>query len=114
MPATNLNIEIEQGATFSQVVAAGVAHAGLTPRAVLRRCFGGAVLATFACTIVDVSGNTTVSLTAEQTKALCVPWAAYDERKVPCGVWDLETVNGSTITRTHQGTATLSRRANSA
>lgn len=109
MPASTLNLNIDQGATFSQVVAAGLAHSGSTTRAVMRRYFGGGIVATFACTAVDVSGNTTVSLTAAETAVLVAPpHVRHDERKVPIGFWELEVI-GATVTRTHQGSVTLSR-----
>lgn len=125
MTAATLNLEIEQGATFSQVVAAGVSYAGQQPRAQLRRSFADApggplgdgqlsalLLADFAATVVDSGGNTTISLTATQTALLRAPrWTRSDERKVPIGVWELVMVSGDTITRTHQGDVKLSRQA---
>lgn len=111
MPATILNLTLEQGATFSSTIAVGAGYDAYTARAKLRREFGGEVLATFACTTVS-GGNTTVSLTATETAALTSPtWARTDEREIAVGVWDLELVSGATVVRARQGTVKLSREA---
>lgn len=111
MPATALNITIEQGATFSQVVNVGATYQGITPTGQLRRSFGGDLLAALTCSAVDGSGNTTISLTATQTGSLQPIDALPSEREVVIGVWDLETSSGGTVVRHRQGKVILSREA---
>jgi hypothetical protein len=111
--ATKLNLTIDQGATFSQTIAVGVSYSGYTVRGKIRQAgFLGATLAEFTCTAVSVGGDTTISLTAAQTAALCAPtWSAADERLVDLGVYDLELVSGATVVRSREGIAKLSREA---
>lgn len=111
MAATALNITIEQGATFSQVINLGVTYTGLTPTGMLKRQFQGDKLADLTCTAVDGSGNTTISLTAIATAALQPIGALPSEREVAIGVWDLETSNAGTVVRHRQGKVILSREA---
>lgn len=111
MPASALNLTIEQGATFSQVVNLGTTYTGLTPTAMVRQSFGGNLLATFTCTAVDASGNTTISLSATITAALQVNGLSPADREVLLGVWDLETSNAGTVVRHRQGKVILSREA---
>jgi hypothetical protein len=116
MAATALNLTIEQGATFSQVVNLGTTYTGLTPTAMLRRSFGsgsggGDLIASFSCTAVDGSGNTTVSLTATVTAALQAIGALPSEREAVLGVWDMETINAGVVVRHRQGKVILSREA---
>lgn len=111
MPASALNLTIEQGATFSQVVNVGVTYVGLTPTGQLRRSFGGDLLVPLSCTAVDGSGNTTISLTAVQTGSLQAIDALPSEREVVIGVWDLETSNAGAVVRHRQGKVILSREA---
>jgi hypothetical protein len=113
MTASNLNLTIEQGATFSQVVAVGEAYNGLSPRGTIRRSFGGDSLASLTCSAV-AAGNTTISLTAAQTAALQPLSALPSERDVVIGVWDLETPTADAtpvVTRHRQGKVILSREA---
>ncbi len=109
MPATELNITIEQGANFSQTVSVGDAHNGKACRAAIYDTFGGRLLATFACTEVD-EGESTISLTAAEAEGIMAPVnARADAREVPIGVWDLEAVDGSDVARTHLGVVRLKR-----
>lgn len=111
MPATELHLTIEQGATFSQTLTVGTTFNGLTPRAQLRDGFTGALLATFACTTVS-SGQTTISLTATETAALPVPAWVGHQRRFCLGIYDVEVPGAaSAVTRTHEGNAYLSREA---
>ncbi len=109
MPATTLDLTIEQGATFSQVIALGAATwDGQTVTAKIRSAFGGNVLATL--TGVIASGNLTLSLTAAETAALVAPaFARADEREVLLGYYDAESASGGVVTRHRQGKVTLSR-----
>ena len=111
MAAQSLNLTLEQGATFSQVVNVGATFAGLTPRGTLRRSFGGEKLADLACSAVSAGGDTTISLTAAQTKDLTALDALPSEREVLIGVWDLETDNAGAVARHRQGKVILSREA---
>lgn len=107
--ATNLNLTIEQGATFSVDVNVGTTYNGRTPTAKIRNRFGGTLLATPSCTAVS-AGVTTVSLTAAQTAALTAPASARDdERDVVIGYWEMIDTNAGVVTRQRQGTVTLSR-----
>lgn len=111
MTATNLNLVIEQGATFSQVINVGAALVGVTPTGQIRASFGGALLVALTCTAVTAGGDTTISLTATQTAALSATGAAASEREVAIGVWDLETLVVATVVRHRQGRVILIREA---
>jgi hypothetical protein len=109
MPATALDLTIEQGATFSQAIALGAGTwDGQVVTAQIRSAFGGQLLATF--TGVIASGTLTLSLTATQTAAIQGPaHARADEREIVIGYYDAESVNAGVITRHRQGKVTLSR-----
>ncbi len=110
MPATELNITIEQGANYSLAVSAGVAHDGKSCRASIYDRFGGRLLATFACSTVNTAGITTITLTAAQTEAILAPANVRDtDREIPIGVWDLEAISGSNVARAVIGIARLRR-----
>jgi hypothetical protein len=122
MPASTLNLLLEQGATFSQTIAVGVSYAGYTARAKVRRAsylcaggyagFYGDVLVEFTCAAVTMGGDCVIGLTADQTALLLAPpWVTQDEREVLLGVWDLELVSGATVIRSRQGVVKLSREA---
>lgn len=110
MSATALNITIEQGATFSQVIAVGGTYDGDTARATMRRTFGGEKLADLTCSAIS-AGNVTISLTAVETAALTVMDGTPTEREIVIGVWDLEAVDGASVVRLRQGKVILSREA---
>lgn len=106
MPASLLDLTIEQGAIFSQEIAIDEAYNGLTPVAQIRDRVNGSLIAALTCSVV-AAGATTISMTAEQTAALAV----YDDprpdlRAVLLGSWDMLT----TGVRHVQGRVTLSRR----
>lgn len=109
MSATNLDITIEQGATYSQAIALGAnTWDGQTVRASIRAKFGGAKL--LDLTGVIAAGTLTLSLTAAQTAGLTPPaWARDDERDALLGYYDAESVSGDTVTRHRQGKVYLSR-----
>lgn len=111
MPATALNLTIEQGATFSQVINIGTTYTGLTPTGQIRRSFQGDLLTALTFTAVDGSGNTTVSLTATATASLQPIDALPSERDALIGIWDMETSNAGTVVRHRQGKVILSREA---
>jgi hypothetical protein len=108
--ATNLNLTIEQGATFSQTIAVGSGYNGHTARGTLRRSFGGDILAELTCSAIS-AGNVTVSLTAAQTRDLTAIGALPSEREVVIGAWDLEADNAGAVARLRQGKVILSREA---
>lgn len=111
MTATNLNLTIEQGATFSQVINIGAALVGVTPTASIRDKFGGTKLADLTCSAVTAGGDTTISLTATVTAGLSAPNALPSERDAVIGVWDMETLVTATVVRHRQGKVILSREA---
>lgn len=109
MPASALNLTIEQGVTLAQAVTGLSAYNGRTPTAVVRDRFGGRLLATLTCTEV-ADGSTTVGLSATLSAALSAPAYAKDtERSVVIGYWEMIDTNGETKTRIKEGTVTLSR-----
>ena len=103
MAAIRRRLTIEQGSTWSQTfdvvdsAGAAVDLTGHTARMTIRegRCPpGGGVVAGLTVAITDAAaGEVTASLTAEQTRVI---W--FEE-----GVYDLETVNGDTVTRRFEG-----------
>ncbi len=109
MPATATDITIEQGATFSLPLSIDAALNGLTPVAVIRRAFGGAVVAVLDCSEITAE-STTVSLTAAETAAL-VGHALPMTRTAVLGVWDMLVDNAGTLVRPFEGQALLSRGA---
>ena len=106
---TAQNITIQQGATFSQALTLDDTS-GKSYRAKLVDRFWCAVKG-LTCTVTN-STTVTISLTATETAALCLPGnMADDERSGKFGYWDIEEVDGVTVTRTHQGVVTISREA---
>lgn len=110
MPASTLNLTIEQGATFSQSIALGAATwNGHSAIAKLYDRFGGQLLAEFTCSAIAANA-VTISLTATQTAELTVPaYIRDDQRKFTYGYWDLTADDAVTITRLREGTVLLSR-----
>jgi hypothetical protein len=108
MPATKLNILVEQGATFKRIVTvtkkADNLPQNLTSylvRGMMREAKkGGAVLTSFTCGIVDAAlGQFSFELSATATGALTAPVALYDiELESPTGI----------VYRVYEGTATIS------
>ena len=110
MPATILNLVIEQGAKFSRTVNIGTDFNGETPTAKIRDQFGGVVLATIACSEVE-DGETILSLTAAETAALTVPAGTRidDRGPVVIGAYEAEIDDDGAV-RVLQGKVSLSRR----
>jgi len=109
--ATQLDIVIEQGATFSKPLTVGVAYNGYSVRATWRKYFGGQILAQFTCPDVS-AGATSLGLTAAQTSEIYRPaWAGALDRSIKYGVYDVELISGATVVRSHQGTVYLSAEA---
>lgn len=109
MSASTTHLIIEQGADLSQAITGLTSYNGQTARAMIRSSFGGALLAELTCSAI-ADGSCTVSLTAAQTALLVAgPDAGINQRDVAIGWWDLEAVNGDTVTRLAQGRVILSR-----
>jgi hypothetical protein len=109
MPATSLDLIIEQGATFSQAVALGASTwDGQATTAQVRQTYDGNLLVAFTAAIA--AGTLTLSLTAVQTATLVAPpYARPDEQNILIGYYDAESVNAGVITRHRMGKVYLSR-----
>ena len=108
MAAAELNLYIEQGATFSRLLTVEASPGspldltGMTAQAQIRyQIQSSDVAATFTCTVLDQTTNTgeiRLELTAAETALLTQPNAAYD----------VELVDGATITRLLEGQVFIS------
>ncbi len=109
MAATNLDLTIEQGATFSQAIALGASTwNGQAATAQIRSKFDGGKLVDITAAIA--TDTLTLSLTAVQTAALVAPaYARADEQTVLIGYYDVESISGDVVTRHRQGRVYLSR-----
>ena len=106
---TQTNITIYAGATFSQALTVA-STAGKTYRAkvVDREWFHALDLSIS----VDSATQITISLTADQTGSIGIPNAlAKWERSCLLGYWDLEEVDGTSVSRLFQGQVNYSREA---
>ena len=108
MPAAKYDIEIEQGATFSLVITYEnpdgtlVNLTGMTARMQVRDPADDSLIVELTTengriTLGGAAGTVTLSITAADTAAL-----------TRGGIYDLELVNGSEVTRLIQGKASLS------
>ena len=101
MPATVLNFDMEQGATFSQQLAckdangAAINLSGFMPTGAIRQSLDDALpVASFTCAVTDAAnGLLTISLTAAQTAAI-QPFIF---------MYDVEVTNGATIYKVARG-----------
>lgn len=106
---TAQNITIQRGATFSTDLTV-TSTAGKSYAAKIAHRWWSSLI-DLTCTVAD--GTTvTISLTATQTANLALPaQIGRGDREALLGYWDMVESDGSTVTRTHQGSVTISREA---
>ena len=118
MAAGTLNFTIEQGATFKRLLTfydadnALMDLTGTSFRGKIAAEAGGAILATFTCTVLNQitnPGQVTIELSATDTSAIPTP-DQQDGKKVYANyLYDIERVNlDSTVDRVLQGNANIS------
>jgi len=102
--ATKSNITIDQGSTFTVTVDLQIANgspldlSGYSGRAQMRKAYSASTAKDFTVSIANTSlGQVTMSMVADYTA------------NVEAGRWlyDLEMINGSTVTRVLEGIATV-------
>ena len=83
---------------------------GFTASLVVRASYGGAVLATAACTIpLGTAGAIIARMTPLVTEALSVPGALATQRLAQLGFYDLDLTDGVDRVTLFTGVASLSR-----
>jgi len=111
MATETINLTIQQGATFSQVITpvVPVDYTGFTGNGQIREQCDPRypVLAELSVAVaVGTVGIHTISLTATQTASLPVYGATSADTKL--FVYDIELTSGATIIRADQGSVTVS------
>lgn len=117
MAAVELDILIEQGASFSKQFTlkdgngTAIDITGYTFRSQIRKTYSDpGTVASFTCAIVTAaSGIFSISLTAVETAALQVPKASGAKKTLVQCAWDLEAVKpDTTVLRIAEGIASIS------